>query len=255
MRLSDTARPVPGSGAGEAPSRWRRPLGWQAAGASFALERGIRCHGTDAGLPGPGGVGAPRPCRGGDPRVAVRADPSRDPENLRRRVARGSPGSPPPECRELEAKAGSASRVDGATSLMDPMPEAALDSLLASLLPAVLPDGNARATTRHQQGLETGHSIWTPQHGRPPDGRDITNAVRLIIRRSLVRVQPAPPFALVKSHILDLGAFQFDITRSLLPAVLPIVHARQSFFRPPRACVASYRGTLGLRVHRWAHLW
>ena len=41
---------------------------------------------------------------------------------------------------------------------------------------------------------------------------------RLIIRRSLVRVQPAPPFALVKSHILDLGAFQFDMTRSLLPA-------------------------------------
>ena len=59
-----------------------------------------------------------------------------------------------------------------------------------------------------------------------------------------------PPFALVKSHTLDLGAFQFDMASSLLPAVLPIVHARQSFFRPPRACVASYRGTLGLRVHR-----
>ena len=32
-------------------------------------------------------------------------------------------------------------------------------------------------------------------------------------------------FALVKSHILDLGAFQFDMTRSLLPAVLPRDHS------------------------------
>src|SRR6266542_2137245 len=109
---------------------------------------------------------------------------------------------------------------------------------------------SARETTRNDP-TRPGAKLQVGGPFPPVSPGSETGVSGLIIRRSLVRVQPAPPFALVKSHILDLGAFQFDMTRSLLPTVLPIVHARQSFFRPPRACVASYRGTLGLRVHRW----
>src|SRR6266571_215521 len=64
--------------------------------------------------------------------------------------------------------------------------------LLAWLLPAVLPNGSAPDGTRRHEGPETAPSSWTMQHEIAPDVRGVTNAVRLIIRRSMVRVHPAP---------------------------------------------------------------
>src|SRR6266545_3708938 len=56
--------------------------------------------------------------------------------------------------------------------------------LLAWLLPAVLPNGNAPDGTGRHEGAETPPSSWTTQHEIAPDVRGVTNAVRLIIRCS-----------------------------------------------------------------------
>ena len=79
----------------------------------------------------------------------------------------------------------------------------------AAVLPAMLPNGNAQASTGRHERPRKGPLTWTGRHEAAQDGQGNTSAVRLIIRRSEVQVLPAPP----KTHVRVWGTRTSDRAR------------------------------------------
>ncbi len=82
------------------------------------------------------------------------------------------------------------------------------------VLPAVLPHGNAQDNTEQHDRPWEGLLTWTGRHEAALHGQGNTEAVRLIIRRSEVRVLPAPQ----KPRSEPISVRRFD---SLLPPCYP----------------------------------